>query len=96
MDRCSKRRVPFAFNPTKALELKTGFNVSDIDWPDSITDDFNVMEATTKAMSVLYVIGVAATGVMFLMEILLTQAGGRASMIAHLFFTVVGFILLLH
>ncbi|CRG86807.1 hypothetical protein PISL3812_03819 [Talaromyces islandicus] len=88
---CSKRSAPFAFNPAKVLEFKDGFNVSDINWPDTITDDFGVMETTTKAMSVLYIIGVAATGVTFLIEILLTQAGGRPSMMAHLFFTVASF-----
>lgn len=87
--RCSKRTAPFAFNPAKELEFKNGFNVSDINWPDTITDDFAVMEVTTKAMSVLYILGVMFTGVTFLMEILLTQAGGRPSMMAHLFFTVV-------
>lgn len=89
VSRCSKRTAPFAFNPAKVLKFKNGFNVSDINWPDTITDDFGVMEVTTKAMSVLYIIGVVATGVTFLMEILLTQAGGRPSMMAHLFFTVV-------
>lgn len=88
---CSKRRAPFAFDPTKVFsaEFKAGFNISDINWPDSINEDFEVMEMTTKAMSVLYIIGVAATGVAFLMEILLTQAGGKPSMFAHLFFVVV-------
>lgn len=89
--RCSKRKAPFAFDPTKVFsaEFKAGFNISDINWPDSINDDFEVMEMTTKAMSVLYIIGVTATGVAFLMEILLTQAGGKPSMFAHLFFVVV-------
>ncbi|KAH8691299.1 actin cortical patch SUR7/pH-response regulator pali [Talaromyces proteolyticus] len=93
---CSKRTAPFAFNPANVFsaEFKAGFNVSDINWPDTITDDFHVMEVTTKAMSVLYIIGVAATGVTLLMEILLTQAGGRASMMAHLIFTVLSFVCL--
>jgi hypothetical protein len=88
---CSDRTAPFAFNPARVFstEFQPGFNVSDIDWPETITDDFTVMETTTKAMSVLYIIGVASTGITFLMEILLTQAGGRPSMIAHLLFTVV-------
>lgn len=90
---CSHRRAPFAFNPA-SVELKAGFNISDINWPDDITDDFDVMAMTTKAMSVLYIIGMAATGVSFLMEILLTQAGGKPSMFAHLFFTVVCFVAL--
>ncbi|EED20581.1 conserved hypothetical protein [Talaromyces stipitatus ATCC 10500] len=93
---CSKRRAPFAFDPAKVFSagFKAGFNISDINWPDSITDDFEVMEMTTKAMSVLYVIGVASTGVVFLMEILLTQAGGKPSMFAHLFFVVLSFVCL--
>ncbi|EEA21001.1 hypothetical protein TMatcc_001007 [Talaromyces marneffei ATCC 18224] len=93
---CSKRKAPFAFNPTKVFstEFKAGFNISDINWPDRINDDFEVMEMTAKAMSVLYVVGVAATGVAFLMEILLTQAGGKPSMFAHLFFVVLSFVCL--
>lgn len=88
---CSERSAAFAFNPSNVLEseLNPGFNVSDIDWPDTITDDFLVMETTTKAMSVLYIIGAGATGITLLMQVLLTQAGGRPSMITHLFFTVV-------
>ncbi|KUL84020.1 hypothetical protein ZTR_07126 [Talaromyces verruculosus] len=94
--RCSKRKAPFAFDPTKVFsaEFKAGFNISDINWPDSINDDFEVMEMTTKAMSVLYIIGATATGVAFLMEILLTQAGGKPSMFAHLFFVVLSFVCL--
>lgn len=93
---CSKHRAPFAFNPTKVFstEFKAGFNISDINWPESISDDFLVMEITAKAMSVLYIIGVAATGISFLMEILLTQAAGKPSMFAHLFFTVLSFVCL--
>jgi SUR7/PalI family len=89
---CSKRRAPFAFDPETVFsaELNDGFNISDIDWPDTITDDFEVMAMTTKAMSILYILGMAATGIAFLMEILLTQAGGKPVMFAHLFFTVVG------
>jgi hypothetical protein len=88
---CSKRKAPFAFDPTKVFsaEFNAGFNISDIQWPESINDDFEVMEVTTKAMSVLYIIGVAATGIAFLMEILLAQAKGKPSMFAHLFFAVV-------
>lgn len=88
---CSDRSAVFAFNPANVLsnELKAGFNVSDINWPDTITDDFSVMETTTKAMSVLYIMGAGATGITLLMEILRTSAGGRPSMMAHLFFTVV-------
>lgn len=88
---CSKRKAPFAFDPTKVFSagFKAGFNISDINWPDSINDDFHVMEITTKAMSVLYIIGVAASGVAFLMEIFLAQVGGKPSMFAHLFFIVV-------
>ncbi|KAF5015724.1 hypothetical protein F66182_12842, partial [Fusarium sp. NRRL 66182] len=87
---CSKRKAPFAFDPINVFsaDFKAGFNISDINWPDSINDDFEVMEITTKAMSVLYIIGVAATGVAFLMEILLAQTGGKSSMFAHLFFVV--------
>ncbi|OKL57064.1 hypothetical protein UA08_07615 [Talaromyces atroroseus] len=93
---CSRRRAPFAFNPEKVFstEFNAGFNISDINWPDTISDDFDVMAMTTKAMSVLYIIGMAATGIAFLMEILLTQAGGKPSMFAHLFFTVLSFVCL--
>lgn len=88
---CSKRRAPFAFDPAKVFsaEFKAGFNISDINWPESITNDFVVMEMTTKAMSVLYILGMAATGISFVMEIVLTQAGGKPAMFAHLFFAVV-------
>lgn len=89
--KCSKRRAPFAFNPAEVFstEFNAGFNISDINWPDSITDDFEVMAMTTKAMSVLYILGMGSTGVAFLMEILLSQTRGKPSMFAHLFFTVV-------
>ncbi|KAL1969968.1 hypothetical protein VTN77DRAFT_7478 [Rasamsonia byssochlamydoides] len=95
---CSDRSAVFAFNPSDVFssELDPGFNVSDIDWPDTITDDFSVMETTTKAMSVLYIIGAGATGMTLLMEILVTSAsaGARQAMMAHLFFTVLSFVCL--
>lgn len=89
--KCSKRTAPFAFRPTDvfASEFNAGYNISDIDWPMSVTDDFNVMQVTTKAMSVIYIIGVGASGTAFLMEILFTQFGGNTVMFLHLFLVVV-------
>lgn len=86
---CSRTSATFAFDPDKVFTLKQGFNTSDVFWPQSIRDDFAVMHSGSKAMAIIYIIGVGATGVTFLISILQTQYGGRASVIGHLAFTTV-------
>lgn len=58
---CSDRTIPFAFNPTEALEAEISHGPT-LDWPRVISDDFHAFQTTSQAMTVLYIIGLGATG----------------------------------
>lgn len=86
---CSRTSATFAFDPDKVFTLRRGFNTSDVFWPQSIRDDFAVIQSASKAMAIIYIIGVHATGITSLISILQTQYKARASVIAHLAFITV-------
>ncbi|KAL2012644.1 hypothetical protein VTN00DRAFT_169 [Thermoascus crustaceus] len=93
---CSNRTALFNFHPSEALsrDLKPGANLSDLNWPNAIDDDFKVLDVTNKTMAVLYIIGTAATGVAVLAGGWLIFSGGRLEAIAEVVFTIIGFIAL--
>ncbi|KAI4244125.1 MAG: hypothetical protein L6R40_003109 [Gallowayella cf. fulva] len=62
--RCSNHTAMFHFDPTSVIqkELKPGISLADLHWPSAIKDAVHAVELASKAMFVLYCIGVAATG----------------------------------
>lgn len=58
---CSNRTIPFAFNPTEALSAEVSPGPT-LDWPRVISDDFHAFRVPSQAMTVLYIIGLGATG----------------------------------
>ncbi|KAL8735133.1 MAG: hypothetical protein Q9166_001009 [cf. Caloplaca sp. 2 TL-2023] len=62
--RCSDHTAMFHFDPTAVIqkELKPGVSLADLHWPSAIQDAVHAVEVASKAMFVLYCIGVAATG----------------------------------
>ncbi|MCJ1485510.1 hypothetical protein MMC06_005684 [Schaereria dolodes] len=79
--RCSNHTGLFHFDPTAILqsELKTGVNLSDLHWPSAIEDTIRTVETASKAMFVLYCIGVAFTGLAVLGAFIAVAGGGRLS-----------------
>lgn len=88
---CSNRTALFHFEPSEALsrDLDPGVNLSGINWPDAIDDDFSVLEVTSKTMTVLYCIGTGATGVAVLAGAWLILSRGRLEAIVEAVFTIV-------
>lgn len=64
---CSSRKVLFAFNATAAWpnEITHG---PQLEWPRVISDDFYAFRMTSRAMAVLYIIGVGAVGAVLLVK----------------------------
>ncbi|EPS28873.1 hypothetical protein PDE_03819 [Penicillium oxalicum 114-2] len=65
---CSNRTILFSFDPTIAWprDLTHG---PDLQWPRVISDDFRAFQMTSRAMAVMYSIGVGAIGSVLLVKI---------------------------
>lgn len=70
---CSNRTMLFSFDPTQAWpkEVTRG---PELEWPRVISDDFHAFRITSRAMGVLYCIGVGAMGVALLTRVWTTLA----------------------
>ncbi|KAJ6012103.1 hypothetical protein N7499_012927 [Penicillium canescens] len=58
---CSSRTILFAFDPTQAWPKEVTHG-AELDWPRVIADDFHAFRMTSRAMAVLYCMGVGAIG----------------------------------
>ncbi|KAL8874173.1 MAG: hypothetical protein Q9198_006921 [Flavoplaca austrocitrina] len=82
---CSNRTALFHFDPTAAIqrELKPGISLADLEWPSTIQDAVHAVEVASKAMFVLYCVGVAATGLALLGAFVGVFSDGRAAPLAN-------------
>lgn len=87
---CSNSTSLFHFDPTKILEseLNPKFSLDDIQWPDAIRDAVAVVETASKAMFILYCIGIAATGLALIGALFGVFTSGRLSAMVNLMLTV--------
>jgi hypothetical protein len=62
---CSERQAFFTFDPTGIIESKLpdGLGLSDISWPDELTNGVMAINVASKAMFFFYIIGIAAAGI---------------------------------
>ncbi|ERF69489.1 hypothetical protein EPUS_01818 [Endocarpon pusillum Z07020] len=62
---CSKRKAFYTFDPTEIIESKLpeGLGLSDIKWPDEITNGVRAINMASRAMFFFYLIGIAAAGI---------------------------------
>ena len=79
--RCSNHTSLFSFNPTAILqsELRTGINLTDLQWPTAIQDAVKAVEIASKAMFILYCIGAGFAGLAAFGAIVGVLSGGRLS-----------------
>lgn len=63
--KCSERKAFFAFDPTQIIESKLpkGMGLSDLKWPDELTNGLRAIKAASKAMFFFYTAGIAMAGV---------------------------------
>lgn len=61
---CSERKAFFAFDPTEIIssKLPQGFGLSDLKWPDEITNGVKAINVASRAMFFFYIIGIGAAG----------------------------------
>lgn len=57
--------------------------MSDLKWPTAIEDGVRAVSIASKAMFVLYCIGIAATSITFITALLGVATGGRGSAILN-------------
>lgn len=57
--------------------------MSDLKWPTAIEDGVKAISIASKAMFVLYCIGIAATGIAFIAALVGVVTGGRGSAILN-------------
>jgi len=94
---CSNHTALFHFNPYQIIqgELNAGINLtSDLDWPSNIQTEVNDLETAYKAMVVLYIIGIALSGLAFIGTFLGVLEGGRLSAMINFLICTLAFIAL--
>ncbi|KAJ5896366.1 uncharacterized protein N7473_005765 [Penicillium subrubescens] len=64
---CSNRTILFAFDPTAAWPKEVTHGPA-LEWPRVISDDFHAFRMTSRAMAVLYIIGVGTMGTVLLVK----------------------------
>lgn len=93
---CSPKSAAFHFNITHVVQnaLPHKLNLSDIHWPQAITDLENTVRTASVATEILYIIAVALTGLAFFGALLSLFAEGRVSACCSVIFDVLAFIVL--
>lgn len=93
---CSNRTSLFHFDPTAIIEseLRPGIKLSDLKWPAAIQDGVKAVNIASKAMFVLYCIGIAATGIAFIAALVGVVTGGRGSALLNFILNLLAFIAL--
>lgn len=78
---CSPRNSLFHFNITEVVEnvLPDQINLSDLQWPDAITDAQNTIRTASIATVVLYILGVAFSGLAVIGALVGIFTNGRMS-----------------
>lgn len=83
---CSNRTALYTFDPTAILqsELKSGVSLSDLKWPQAITDAIGAVQIAMRATFVIYCIAIGLAGVAFVGAFFGVLVGGRLSALMNL------------
>lgn len=94
---CSPKSAAFHFNITGVVQgaLPQKINLSDIHWPQAITDAEDTVHTASVAMEILYIVAIALTGVAFLSALLTAITEGRVSACCSVILDILAFIALL-
>lgn len=89
---CSNRSILFSFDPTVSWpkEITQG---PALEWPRVISDDFHAFRLTSRAMAMLYCIGVGAMGAALLVRVWQTLAPRAQQGLFEFQFLVVSFLI---
>lgn len=62
---CSERKAFYNFDPTAIIESKLpkGLSMSDLKWPDEVTNGVKAINVASRAMFFFYLIGIGAAGI---------------------------------
>ena len=90
---CSKASLPFAFDPSAVLLEETGntTSLSNLGWPDTITDDFHAFGMTSRSMGPFYCIGAGVAGLAIVGRLWWTIRRGPRQSVVELVLLLVGF-----
>lgn len=93
---CSSRNALFHFNVTEVVEsaLPDRINLTDINWPNAVTDAQNAIRTASIAAVVLYIIGIALTGIALLGAVFGFFTNGRLSACLNVILDFLAFIAL--
>ncbi|KAL8742774.1 MAG: hypothetical protein Q9190_004796 [Brigantiaea leucoxantha] len=94
--RCSNHTALFHFDPSAIIqkELKPGISLTDLEWPSAIKDAVRAVEVASKAMFVLYCIGVAAAGLALAGAFLGVASEGKLTALVDAMLSLLAFIAL--
>ncbi|KAI9736365.1 MAG: hypothetical protein M1834_001252 [Cirrosporium novae-zelandiae] len=92
--KCSNTTAFYHFDPSDILssELTSGINLTDLDWPDDIDDKIQDVKTASKALFVLYCIGIAAAGISVLASIAAVIIDGRLIAFVNFILALIAFL----
>lgn len=93
---CSPRNSLFHFNITEVVDnaLPDEINLSDLKWPDAVTDAQNTIRAASIATVILYILGVAFSGLAIIGALVGIFTNGRLSACLNVIIDLLAFITL--
>ena len=91
---CSSTTAAFHFNITEIIQdaLPDKINLTDIDWPQEITDAQNAIRAASIAAVALYAIAIGFAGLAVIGAVMVFLTNGRISACCNLLVDIIGFI----
>ncbi|PWY73650.1 hypothetical protein BO70DRAFT_297197 [Aspergillus heteromorphus CBS 117.55] len=93
---CSSSSIFFSFDPSTVLLEESGntTSLSNLGWPDAISDDFDAFSMTTRSMGVFYSIGAGVAGLAMLARGYLEARRGPRQTVLELSALLIGFTML--
>ncbi|PYH87674.1 hypothetical protein BO71DRAFT_393044 [Aspergillus ellipticus CBS 707.79] len=94
---CSDSSILFSFDPSAVLLKDSGNTtaLSELGWPDAISDDFHAFSMTTRSMGIFYSIGAGVAGIaMIIRASWEARRRGPRQTVVELSALLIGFIML--
>ncbi|KAJ5143807.1 uncharacterized protein N7515_002594 [Penicillium bovifimosum] len=88
---CSNRTILFSFDPMQAWPKASSTHGPELEWPRVISDDFHAFSTTSRAMAVLYCMGIGAMGAALLVQVWTSLAPRNGQGLFEFGFLTLGF-----
>jgi hypothetical protein len=95
---CSNRTAMYSFDPRKMIQRELNasghgnINLTDLGWPDEVDDAIHALEIVSRAMFVLYCIGIAFAALALILALVSIFFSGRLSAFVNIIVDLIAFL----